>query len=57
MRADPYYTDENRRNVLPVKLEPNKEYEFWINTGKYDYFKDKTGNSSVPYQFRFKTGE
>jgi hypothetical protein len=55
MPGDPYYTDQNKTNSLPVKLEPNKEYVLWINTDKYNYFKDKSGNPSVPYEFRFKT--
>ena len=57
MPADPYYTEQNRRNVLPVRLKPNTEYEFWINTRKFNYFRDKNGNSAVPYEFRFKTGD
>ena len=55
MPGDPYYTDQNKRNILPVKLEPNKEYVLWINTEKFNYFKDKNGNSAAPYEFKFKT--
>jgi len=55
MPGDPYYTDQNRKNILPVQLEPNKQYVLWINTAKFNYFKDKSGNSVVPYEFKFRT--
>ena len=30
--GQPFYTDEETRNVLPVQLQPNTEYVIWINT-------------------------
>lgn len=50
-----YYTDNYTRNVIPVKLEPNKEYVIWINSAKFNNFKDKSGNSAVPFKLTFKT--
>jgi hypothetical protein len=50
-----YYTNNNTVNVLPVKLEPNKEYIIWINSNKFRNFKDKSGNSAVPFKFTFRT--
>ena len=50
-----YYTENNTSNVLPVKLEPNKDYVIWINTVNHKNFKDKNGNSAVPFKFTFKT--
>jgi hypothetical protein len=50
-----YYTENNTKNVLPVRLESNKEYIIWINSEKHKNFKDKSGNSSVPFKFTFKT--
>jgi hypothetical protein len=50
-----YYTENNTKNVLPVTLEPNKEYIIWINSAKHTNFKDKKGNSAVPFKFSFKT--
>jgi hypothetical protein len=50
-----YYTDNNTKNVLPARLEPNKEYIIWINSEKYKNFKDKKGNSAIPFRFTFKT--
>ena len=40
---------------MPVKLEPNKEYEIWINSEKFKNFKDQAGNSSSPFRLVFKT--
>jgi len=55
MNGDPVYTDNYRKNTLPVRLEPNKEYEIWINTQEFGNFKDKSGNSAIPYKLAFKT--
>jgi hypothetical protein len=53
--GQPYYTENNTRNVLPVKLESNKNYVIWINSSKHKNFKDKNGNSAYPFRFTFKT--
>ena len=50
-----YYTDNNTKNILPVKLEPNKEYVIWINSTSYQNFKNKKGTPAVPFRFTFKT--
>jgi hypothetical protein len=50
-----YYTDNNTKNILPVKLESNKEYVIWINTEQFNNFKDKSGNPAFPFKFTFKT--
>ncbi len=55
MSGDPKYSEHNTKNTLPVKLEPNKEYEIWINSQKFSNFKDKSGNSAVPFKLVFKT--
>jgi hypothetical protein len=55
MIAQAYYTEGKTKNVLPVKLEPNKEYVIWINSASFKNFKDKGGNSAVPFKFTFKT--
>jgi hypothetical protein len=55
MPADPFFTDGNTQNHLPVKLKPDKQYELWINTEKFNYFRDETGNPAVPYELKFKT--
>ena len=50
-----YYVDNNTKNVLPVKLEPDREYVIWLNTEKFQGFKDLSGNPAVPFKFTFKT--
>ena len=53
--GQPYYTESYRKNVFPVKLEPNKEYVIWLNSQKFKNFKDRSGNRLVPFKFTFKT--
>lgn len=55
MTGQPYFTDNHTKNVLPVKLKPNKKYVIWINTKNTPYFKDKSGNVLEPFRFTFKT--
>ncbi len=50
-----YYTENNTKNILPVNLEPDKEYVIWINTSNFNNFKDKSGNPAFPFKFTFKT--
>jgi outer membrane lipoprotein-sorting protein len=50
-----YYSDNNTKNILPVKLEPNKAYVIWINSADYKNFKNKKGIPAVPFKFTFKT--
>lgn len=53
--GQPYYADNGKTCVLPVKLEPNKRYVIWINTAKFKNFKDKGGNPVEPYKLTFTT--
>ena len=55
MNGQPYYQPGLTKNVLPVKLEPNKEYGVWINTDQFRNFKDQSGNSAIPFRLVFKT--
>jgi len=55
MNGQPYYQPGLTKNVLPVKLESNKEYEVWINTEQFKNFKDQSGNSAIPFRLVFKT--
>lgn len=55
MAGQPYYMPGLTKNVLPVKLESNKEYEIWINSQKFKNFKDQEGNSATPFRLVFKT--
>ncbi len=49
------YLKNKRTCVLPVKLKLGKTYVIWINTQKFNYFKDTESNSAVPYLLVFQT--
>jgi RNA polymerase sigma-70 factor (ECF subfamily) len=51
----PKYDKDKRTCVLPVKLEPGKSYAIWLNSDKFENFKDADGRSSVPYLLVFET--
>lgn len=53
--GQPVFSEKFTKNTLPIKLEPNKEYEVWINSEKFGNFKDKAGNSAAPFKLTFKT--
>ena len=53
--GQPRYEDNFTRNVVPVALEPGKEYVVWINSSGFKNFKDKAGNPAIPYKFTFRT--
>ena len=55
--GEAYYSDNNTRCALPVKLEPFTEYIIWINLDKFNNFRDKSGNPVKPYKFTFMTSE
>ena len=55
MTGQPRYVDRLTRNVLPVRLEPNRGYVVWINGSKYKNFRDKAGNPVVPFKLTFRT--
>ena len=53
--GDPRYTDDGATCVLPVKLQPGKQYVIWINTSRLKNFKDRNGTPAEPYKFTFMT--
>ena len=55
MKGQAYYTEKYTKNILPVILEGNKEYVIWVNSQKFNGFKDKNGNPAAPFKFTFKT--
>ena len=40
---------------MPVRLEPGKGYVIWVNSPKYNNFKDTSHQSAVPYLLVFET--
>jgi len=51
----PYYLDDAKTCVLPVKLQSQTEYVIWINSEEYRNFKDTHGQRAVPYALYFTT--
>ena len=55
LNGKPSYAADRRTAVLPVKLEPNKFYAIWLNSGSFHGFQDTGGRPAVPYLLVFKT--
>ena len=51
----PKYDADQKTCVLKVKLEPGKTYGYWLNTKRFQNFKDKDGHAAVPYLLTFQT--
>jgi RNA polymerase sigma-70 factor (ECF subfamily) len=53
----PKYLKDMRTCVVSVKLEPGKTYALWLNSEKFDNFRDADGRPAVPYLLVFKTAK
>jgi serine/threonine protein kinase len=51
----PRYSEDLRTCILPVKLKPGNVYAIWLNSDKFQNFKDQSGQPSVPYLLIFET--
>lgn len=51
----PSYDAARRTCTLTVKLEPGRSYGYWINSDRFQNFKDKGGKPAVPYLLVFET--
>jgi RNA polymerase sigma-70 factor (ECF subfamily) len=51
------FLSDKRTCIAPVKLEPGKTYAIWLNSKKFNYFRDKDSNPAVPYLLVFQTRE
>ncbi len=49
------YLDDRRTCVAPVKLEAGKTYIIWINSQKFNSFKDTDKQPAIPYLLVFET--
>jgi RNA polymerase sigma-70 factor (ECF subfamily) len=49
------YKDDRRTFVMPVKLEPGRNYALSINAARFGNFKDTDKRSAVPYLLVFRT--
>jgi RNA polymerase sigma-70 factor (ECF subfamily) len=52
-----HFLEDNRTCVLPVKLEPNRTYVIWINSQKFNAFRDQGNRAAIPYLLVFETKE
>jgi len=57
MIGKPSYLKDKRTCVVKVKLEPGKTYAIWLNSEKFENFKDADGRSAVPYFLVFQTAK
>ena len=53
----PKYEADKKTCVLKAKLEPGKTYAWWINSGKFQGFRDTQNKPSIPYLLIFQTKE
>ena len=51
----PAYDPARRVFRLPVKLEPNRDYELWLNRGQYESFASAEGVPLAPFRVAFRT--
>jgi RNA polymerase sigma-70 factor (ECF subfamily) len=51
----PRYDKDGKTCVLPVKLEAGKTYALWVNSERFQNFKDADGHPAVPYLLVFET--
>ncbi len=51
----PHYESDSRTCMVKVKLEPGRTYAFWLNSDKFQNFKDLEGRPAVPYLLIFQT--
>lgn len=53
--GSPRYLADQKTAVLPVRLQPNRRYTIWINSSRFQNFKDQSGNPAVPFKLTFET--
>ena len=52
-----HYLPDGKTCVMPVKLQPGKKYEIWLNSENYHNFMDREGRPATPYYFCFQTAK
>jgi serine/threonine protein kinase len=53
--APPRYLNDGCTCVMKVRLEPGRTYAWWLNSGKFQNFKDSAGRPAIPYLLIFQT--
>jgi len=52
-----HYLEDKRTCVLPVKLEGGKTYVIWLNSERFNNFKDRERRPAIPYLLVFETSQ
>ena len=55
--GDIAYDKDKRTCILPCKLKPGTTYAVWLNSDRFQNFKDDAGKPAVPYLLVFRTKE
>ena len=55
VEGPPTLSDDRRTITLPVRLTPNSSYVVWLNSGRYNNFRDEQGQPATPYRLAFTT--
>jgi hypothetical protein len=50
-----HYLPDHRTCVIKAKLEPGRTYAAWLNTDKFENFRDADGTPALPYLLIFQT--
>jgi tRNA A-37 threonylcarbamoyl transferase component Bud32 len=53
--GEPRYEPDGRTCVMRVRLESSRTYAIWLNTERFQNFKDRSGVPAVPYLLIFET--
>lgn len=53
--GDIRYAGDEKTCILPVKLAAQRTYVIWLNSEKFQGFKDADGHAAVPYLLVFET--
>jgi hypothetical protein len=51
----PRFENDHRTCVIQAKVEPGRTYAYWLNSDRFQNFKDKAGRAAVPYLLIFET--
>ncbi len=55
--GSPKYLNDKRTCVVKIALEPEKTYALWLNSERFQNFKDSNKQPAVPYLLVFKTAK
>ena len=50
-----HFDEECKEFTMPVRLEPDRSYRFWLNSSEFDAFRSKEGVPLEPVEVTFRT--